>query len=650
MTMRGLPIAVLLALWSLCASTLAQTYDTLEGAADSLTELFVLRAKVNGVKLEKGVYVSPCDFHEQGGGPYLRLSRHLSGLFSEALKDEKVTVMGAQGKGEEMFLRAEWTREIGTGKLLLKAKVMRLVHMQRVDGEPKLVPEQVEVLSGSVPLAGIDGIHFEADPASSCNPEQIVTSGRTPAGPGGNALDDVAEAFDKANEANTVAAFDLVSKHFPGTYYGELAQHRADALKAGNEAREAEAKRRAEAEARRKAEAEAKRRVEEEARRRAAAEAEEKRRAEARRREEEEARRRRAAVEDAYWKTCEENDDPQYCEDYLVEYKDGAYVRMAKRRLADLKEAARRAEAEAKLKREAADPSNLVAAVRAGDVARVKALLGAGANANAKNPDDNNSRPLHWAAVSGNVGSVNALLEGEADPNATTDHGWTPLHSAAWKGKANTIRALLAGGADPNAKDKGGTTVLRRALIEGQTEAIDVLLAGGADPSTALTPVNKTMVVTGKTSLRQLPSPTAKLAGGVENGQQIEVLAQAEGWYQVRQASGLAYLQSNFLRDLQCRTVTKYREETVESSYRNSVETTFQIGPHFGYYDTACEEGIRKIKRKLGRKCDYDEDLTEADAECMECDATYCYLEAWGYCEGTREETERVPYEVEVCE
>ena len=230
-------------------------------------------------------------------------------------------------------------------------------------------------------------------------------------------------------------------------------------------------------------------------------------------------------------------------------------------------EAEARRKAEARLEREAADPWNLFVAVRDGDVARIKALVGAGANANAKDPakKERNSRPLHWAAVLGNVGSVNALLAGGADPNATTDHGWTPLHSAAWKGKADTIRVLLARGADPDVKDKGGATALRRALIEGQAEAVDALLEGGADPSAALTPVNKTMVVTGKTSLRQLPSPTAKLAGGVENGQQIAVSAQAEGWYQVRQASGLAYLQSNFLRDLQCRTVEKvrYREKKI---------------------------------------------------------------------------------------
>ena len=567
--MRRLMAGVLLALWS--STTPAQTFDTLDQAVGKLTDWLVLTAKVNGVEIEKGgMYVSPCDFHERGGGPYLRLSKHLAGLFSAALRRHGVTVVATEGEGEEMFLRAEWTREVGTGKLLLEPRVMRLVYMERVDRKD---PELVASDTGHVPLAGIDRSHLEADPASSCNPEPIVSGGGTPAVPGGNALDDVAEAFDKANEDNTVAAFELVAKHFPGTYYAELAQQRADAARrrvAAEDAwwkkceendnaryckdylaeyqdgayarmakrrladieaavRRAEAKRRAEAEARRKTEAEAKRREEEEARRRAAAEAEAKRRAEARRREEEEAKRRRAAVEDAYWKKCAENDNARYCEDYLAEYQDGAYARMAKRHLADLEaaarqaearrraeaEARRKAEAEAKLKREATDPSNLFAAVKAGDVARVKALLGAGANANAKNPAKKqlNARPLHWAAVLGNVGAVNALLAGGADPNAGTDNVnhlkyWTPLHSAARQGKANTINALLAGGADPDPRTDGLIGPLTLAAKHGRVEAIKALLAGGARP--------KSLALNYAAKYGQTEAIDALLAGGAD--------------------------------------------------------------------------------------------------------------------------------------
>ena len=100
----------------------------------------------------------------------------------------------------------------------------------------------------------------------------------------------------------------------------------------------------------------------------------------------------------------------------------------------------------------------------------------------------------------------------------------------------------------------------------------------------------------------------------------------------------------------QCRTVTRYRREIREEPYENSVETAFKIGPHFGFTDTACQEGERKIRRRLERKCDDDEDLTEVESWCKGCDYTHCYLEAYGYCVGTKETTERVPYYDEVCE
>ena len=43
-----------------------------------------------------------------------------------------------------------------------------------------------------------------------------------------------------------------------------------------------------------------------------------------------------AAVEESYWKKCEENDEARYCEDYLSRYEDGVYARRAKLRLVDL--------------------------------------------------------------------------------------------------------------------------------------------------------------------------------------------------------------------------------------------------------------------------------------------------------------------------
>ena len=274
-------------------------------------------------------------------------------------------------------------------------------------------------------------------------------------------------AYELAEKVHTIKAYEAIRKAFPETVYAQLAEAQITKLAGGD------GDVRPDPSSGQKAEAESGQSAEEEA------------------------RRRRAAVEDNYWEKCEKSDSAVYCEDYLAEFNDGAYARMAKRRLAEIKEAGRRAEAkrraeeearrraeaEANLKEEAADPANLFAAVSAGDIARVKVLLGAGADANAKSiaRKHRDARPLHWAAVAGNIGVVNALLAGGADVSATDINGWTPLHSAAWKNYANAINALLTAGADPNAKDNEGTTVLRRAVIEGHAEAIKALLAGGVD-------------------------------------------------------------------------------------------------------------------------------------------------------------------------
>ena len=69
--------------------------------------------------------------------------------------------------------------------------------------------------------------------------------------------------------------------------------------------------------------------------------------------------------------------------------------------------------------------------------------------------------PLHYAAADGDVATVNALLAGGADPNATAYFGMTPLHLVvhqyAWRRRgfrtgdrwAECARLLLEGGANP---------------------------------------------------------------------------------------------------------------------------------------------------------------------------------------------------------
>jgi hypothetical protein len=154
----------------------------------------------------------------------------------------------------------------------------------------------------------------------------------------------------------------------------------------------------------------------------------------------------------------------------------------------------------------------LFAAVDAGDVERVAAALGAGADVNAcpkysktalakaaqkghvevarllldagvdVNATDIDGRTaLTWAASCGLVEVARVLLEAGADVNAKAKYVGTALIEAAWKGHAEVVRALLGAGADVDAKTNHGTTALMHASRRGHVDVARVLLVAGAD-------------------------------------------------------------------------------------------------------------------------------------------------------------------------
>lgn len=129
-------------------------------------------------------------------------------------------------------------------------------------------------------------------------------------------------------------------------------------------------------------------------------------------------------------------------------------------------------------------------AAQSGDIGLVAALLDAGADVEARTRLGGHT-PLHVAGRSANEGAVEALLEGGADPNAVTTTGATPLHFAAGSGASGAVAALLDRGADPDAREPvWGQTPLMFAAGRARTEAIAVLLARGADPELAGTVVD----------------------------------------------------------------------------------------------------------------------------------------------------------------
>ena len=154
----------------------------------------------------------------------------------------------------------------------------------------------------------------------------------------------------------------------------------------------------------------------------------------------------------------------------------------------------------------------LIDAAHAGDLARVKALIAAGADANAKNTDGgtalmaasgkghlevvqallaaradanaragNGSTALTFATTLGHLGVVQALLAAKADANAKTDRAVTVLMLASDNGYREIVQAFLAAKADVNAKDAKGITALMAASGKGHLEVVQALLAAKAD-------------------------------------------------------------------------------------------------------------------------------------------------------------------------
>ena len=120
----------------------------------------------------------------------------------------------------------------------------------------------------------------------------------------------------------------------------------------------------------------------------------------------------------------------------------------------------------------------LVAAVRAGDRGAVNALLAAGTDVNAPQPDG--ATALHWAVHREDAETARALIRAGADVGAANDLGVTPLLMACRRGHGGLAARLLAAGADPNSGLPGGETPLMAAARAGSLGAVEALLERGA--------------------------------------------------------------------------------------------------------------------------------------------------------------------------
>jgi len=123
-------------------------------------------------------------------------------------------------------------------------------------------------------------------------------------------------------------------------------------------------------------------------------------------------------------------------------------------------------------------------AATAGDLDKIKALVGATPPLVNARDEPNGFPPLMDAAYAGQTTAVVFLLAQKADIRLTSKDGLTALHFAAWGGSSDATELLLKAGMDVNAKSAQGLAPLHLAVAYAGAEHRDVvnlLLARGAD-------------------------------------------------------------------------------------------------------------------------------------------------------------------------
>jgi ankyrin repeat protein len=131
----------------------------------------------------------------------------------------------------------------------------------------------------------------------------------------------------------------------------------------------------------------------------------------------------------------------------------------------------------AKIGKDLFESGRLEAAIRAGDIPKVRALLESGASANRSYLG---ASPLLVAASTGNKGMVSLLLSSGANPRRRDRWAMRdPLFAAVADGHLACLRVLLDHGAQLDATDDRGITLLMWAAIWHQPEIARELVRRG---------------------------------------------------------------------------------------------------------------------------------------------------------------------------
>lgn len=128
--------------------------------------------------------------------------------------------------------------------------------------------------------------------------------------------------------------------------------------------------------------------------------------------------------------------------------------------------------------------TELVSAVKTGDIGRARQILISHSDSNCR--DSDGSTLLMIAAHAGDLPMVLMLLESGADVNATDERGWTALSKSTYnaefkRGFPLVAQALIESGANIELPITYGVRPLMLAAGYGETEVVELLLGAGAD-------------------------------------------------------------------------------------------------------------------------------------------------------------------------
>jgi len=131
-------------------------------------------------------------------------------------------------------------------------------------------------------------------------------------------------------------------------------------------------------------------------------------------------------------------------------------------------------------------------AAATGQTRRLKALLADDAQRQARRFSADGFTPLHLAAFFGHQEAVDLLLAHGADPRAVSKNSMRafPINSAAASGNQKAVvgicTVLLARGAEVTSRMEGGNTPLHEAAQRGNLELAKLLLSRGAEVNATL--------------------------------------------------------------------------------------------------------------------------------------------------------------------